>query len=166
MPPDVPTHSTGNVIDLGFCSPSLFMSIDATVDPSLCVGSDHLPIHYVLNFDVVRSISTRFNAAKMELVQLYGCHAKWKAASSKPADSDEGDTDDEELPTLGTRRPTKIFPRSLDLLFGGVVRRAVGKPPPAQFTREVLMMELLAAEESDEEPDDGALPGSEDEYTP
>ncbi|KAJ6584253.1 hypothetical protein B0H10DRAFT_2234545 [Mycena sp. CBHHK59/15] len=44
----------------------------------------------------------------------------------------------------------KIFPRSLDLLFGGVV----------------LMMELLAAEESDEEPDDGALPGSEDEYTP
>ncbi|KAJ6615716.1 hypothetical protein B0H10DRAFT_2435314 [Mycena sp. CBHHK59/15] len=92
--------------------------------------------------------------------------SKWKAASNKPADSDEGDTDDEELPTPGTRRPTKIFPRSLDLLFGGVVRRAVGKPPPAQFTREVLMMELLAAEESDEEPDDGALPGSEDEYTP
>lgn len=43
------------------------MSIDATFDPSLCVGSDHLPIHYALNFDVVRSISTRFNEAKMEL---------------------------------------------------------------------------------------------------
>lgn len=82
------------------------------------------------------------------------------------SDIDEGDTDDEELPTPRTRSPQKIFPRSLDLLFGGVVPRAVGKPRPAQFTREVLMMELLAAEESDEEPDDGALPGSEDEYTP
>ncbi|KAJ6455325.1 Endonuclease/exonuclease/phosphatase [Mycena vitilis] len=44
-PPDVATHTSGNVIDLGFCSPSLFMAVDATVDPLLCVGSDHLPIH-------------------------------------------------------------------------------------------------------------------------
>ncbi|KAJ7186174.1 hypothetical protein C8R46DRAFT_1208253 [Mycena filopes] len=32
-PPDVPTHISGNVIDLGFCSPSLFMAVSATVDP-------------------------------------------------------------------------------------------------------------------------------------
>ncbi|KAJ7789750.1 hypothetical protein B0H14DRAFT_3572647 [Mycena olivaceomarginata] len=36
----------------------------------------------------------------------------------------------------------------------------------AQFTLEVLLMELLAAEESDEEPDDGAMSGSEDKYSP
>jgi hypothetical protein len=35
----------------------------------------------------------------------------------------------------------------------------------AQFTREVLLMELLAAEQSDEEPDDSAMSGSEDKYT-
>ncbi|KAJ7101901.1 Endonuclease/exonuclease/phosphatase [Mycena epipterygia] len=66
-PPDVSTHTSGNVIDLGFSSPALYMSIDAGVDPSLCVGSDHLPIHYTLNFDVVRSKPTKFNAGKMDL---------------------------------------------------------------------------------------------------
>ncbi|KAJ7683160.1 hypothetical protein B0H14DRAFT_3535371 [Mycena olivaceomarginata] len=65
-PPDVPTHISGNVIDLGLCSPSLFMAVDATVDSSLCVGSDHLPIHYSLNFEVTISKSTKFNAEKMD----------------------------------------------------------------------------------------------------
>ncbi|KAJ6617345.1 Endonuclease/exonuclease/phosphatase [Mycena sp. CBHHK59/15] len=46
-PPDVPTHSSGNVIDLGFCSPGLFISIhDVAVDADFCVSSDHLPITY------------------------------------------------------------------------------------------------------------------------
>jgi hypothetical protein len=36
----------------------------------------------------------------------------------------------------------------------------------AQFTREVLLMELLAVEESNEEPDEGTMSGSEDEYSP
>ncbi|KAJ7699303.1 hypothetical protein B0H17DRAFT_1049402 [Mycena rosella] len=49
----------------------------------------------------------------------------------------------------------------LKLLFSGAV---VEKPCPKQFTREVLMMELLAAEESDEEPDDGAWSGSGDDF--
>ncbi|KAJ7855098.1 hypothetical protein B0H13DRAFT_2358071 [Mycena leptocephala] len=66
-PPDVATHSSDNVIDLGFSSPSLYLSINATVDPSLCVGSHHLSIHYSLDFDVVRSKSTKFNVDKMEL---------------------------------------------------------------------------------------------------
>ncbi|KAJ7920375.1 hypothetical protein B0H13DRAFT_2422846 [Mycena leptocephala] len=38
-PPDIPTHISGNVIDLGFCSPSLLI--------------DHLPIRYTLDFDVM-----------------------------------------------------------------------------------------------------------------
>ncbi|KAJ7756118.1 hypothetical protein B0H14DRAFT_3599712 [Mycena olivaceomarginata] len=42
--------------------------------------------------------------------------------------------------------------------------KPVEKPRAKQFTREVLMMELLATEESDEDPDDGALSGSGDEY--
>ncbi|KAJ7695822.1 hypothetical protein B0H14DRAFT_2234990, partial [Mycena olivaceomarginata] len=53
---------------------------------------------------------------------------------------------------------------SLALLFGGVVARVVERPQRTQFTEERLYMELLAAEESDEDPDDGALSGSGDEY--
>ncbi|KAJ7018009.1 ribonuclease H-like domain-containing protein [Mycena alexandri] len=37
---------------------------------------------------------------------------------------------------------------------------------PRTFTREALLMQLLAAEESDESPDDGALSGSGDEFEP
>ncbi|KAJ7021258.1 hypothetical protein C8F04DRAFT_1195660 [Mycena alexandri] len=62
------------------------------------------------------------------------------------------------------KAPPKLFPRSLNILFGGVLKKPVGKPRREQFTREVLLMELLAAEESDEELDDGALSGSGDEF--
>ncbi|KAJ7731279.1 hypothetical protein B0H16DRAFT_1329398, partial [Mycena metata] len=55
---------------------------------------------------------------------------------------------------------------SLKILFGCVVKKPVGRPRREQFTREVLIMELLAAEESDEEPDDGALSGSGGEFEP
>ncbi|KAF8146699.1 hypothetical protein K438DRAFT_1990395 [Mycena galopus ATCC 62051] len=65
--PDIPTHISGNIIDLRFCSPALFMSINATVDSSHCVGSDHLPIHYSLDFEVARFKSMKFNSAKMDL---------------------------------------------------------------------------------------------------
>jgi hypothetical protein len=71
-PPDVPTHISGNVIDLGFCSPSLFMAVTATVDPSHCLGSDHLPIHYVLDFEVKVSKSIKFNSEKMDLDAYLG----------------------------------------------------------------------------------------------
>ncbi|KAJ7893659.1 hypothetical protein B0H14DRAFT_2334735 [Mycena olivaceomarginata] len=60
--------------------------------------------------------------------------------------------------------PAPSRPRSLALLFGGEVARPVERPKRAQFTQEVLLMELFAAEESDEEPDDGALSGSGDEF--
>ncbi|KAJ7762246.1 Endonuclease/exonuclease/phosphatase, partial [Mycena metata] len=71
-PPDIPTHTSGNVIDLGFCSTSLFMAITATVDPSLCVGSDHLPIIYTLDFEVKISKSIKFNSDKMDLDSYLG----------------------------------------------------------------------------------------------
>jgi hypothetical protein len=66
-PLDIPTHISGNVIDLGFCSPSLFMAVDATVNPSICVGSDHLPIQYTVDFEVTLSKSIKFNTDKMDL---------------------------------------------------------------------------------------------------
>ncbi|KAF8126431.1 hypothetical protein K438DRAFT_1647347, partial [Mycena galopus ATCC 62051] len=53
---------------------------------------------------------------------------------------------------------------SLALLFGGVVECAVERPKRTQFMEERLYIEVLAAEESDEDPDDGALSGSGDEY--
>ncbi|KAJ7353252.1 hypothetical protein DFH08DRAFT_856332, partial [Mycena albidolilacea] len=75
--------------------------------------------------------------------------ANWKAAAA-------GDDSDNDLVPPPQGRQSNLFPRSLALLFGGDVRRPVERPRAAQFTREVLLMELLAAEESDEEPDDGA----------
>ncbi|KAJ7354080.1 hypothetical protein DFH08DRAFT_691836 [Mycena albidolilacea] len=51
-------------------------------------------------------------------------------------------------------------------LFGGTISRPLGKP--ARRSRVVsekgLYMELLAAEYSDEEPDVGALEGSDDNF--
>ncbi|KAJ7437344.1 ribonuclease H-like domain-containing protein, partial [Mycena latifolia] len=87
---------------------------------------------------------------------------KWVKDAQENEDSlDEVENSEPE----GSRpRPTKFFPRSLALLFGGNVKNPVAKPRPTQFTKEVLMMELLAAEESDEEPDDGALSGSGDDF--
>ncbi|KAJ7652632.1 hypothetical protein B0H17DRAFT_1147314 [Mycena rosella] len=42
--------------------------------------------------------------------------------------------------------------------------KVLEKPRPKQFMREVLMMELLAAEESGEEPDDRARSGLGDDF--
>ncbi|KAK7007156.1 hypothetical protein R3P38DRAFT_3212820 [Favolaschia claudopus] len=57
-PPDVPTHSSGNVIDLGFCSASLYI--------------DHLPIIYSLDFEAARFKPTRLNADKMDMDLFLG----------------------------------------------------------------------------------------------
>ena len=48
-------------------------------------------------------------------------------------------------------------------------RTAIKNPPVTRcprkvFNREELLMELIAAEHSDEEPDDGELEGSGDDY--
>ena len=66
---------------------------------------------------------------------------------------------------------TKWLPRSLDLLFAG--RKDVDIDVQIQrirkqtaYTEEARLMELLAAEEADEEtiPDDGELEGSGDDF--
>ncbi|KAJ7813322.1 hypothetical protein B0H13DRAFT_2468745, partial [Mycena leptocephala] len=95
--------------------------------------------------------------------------AVWRAEVEKwvKAAKDNEDADvptQEPAPAAGRSRPTKFFPRSLALLFGGELTKPVEKPRREQFTEEVLMMELPAAEESDEEPDDGELSGSGDNF--
>ncbi|KAJ7754878.1 hypothetical protein B0H16DRAFT_1418063 [Mycena metata] len=113
---------------------------------------------------------------------LVNSTAKWRVELTKwvkdaqelddeqdPAEDPIVATDDEEdtaeaNPKKAPRKAKSFFPRSLALLFGGKVANPVGKPRAEQFTREALMMELLATEESDEELDDGALSGSGDEY--
>ncbi|KAJ7113553.1 ribonuclease H-like domain-containing protein [Mycena epipterygia] len=87
---------------------------------------------------------------------------RWVKAAQENEDS--GSDGEQPEPQGSASRPAKFFPRSLAFLFGGKVANPVGKPRPAQFTREVLLMELLAAEESDEEPDDGAMSGSGDDF--
>ncbi|KAJ7028223.1 ribonuclease H-like domain-containing protein [Mycena alexandri] len=98
---------------------------------------------------------------------------KWIKDAQEEEAENALDTDtDDDTSALGNsgatgrkaKAPPKLFPRSLNILFGGVLKKPVGKPRREQFTREVLLMELLAAEESDEELDDGALSGSGDEF--
>ncbi|KAF7368096.1 DUF659 domain-containing protein [Mycena sanguinolenta] len=87
---------------------------------------------------------------------------KWVKAARE--DEDEDSWAEVPAPPTGRSRSGKFFPRSLELLFGGEVAKPVTKPRREQFTEEVLMMQLLAAEESDEEPDDGELSGSGDDF--
>ena len=76
-------------------------------------------------------------------------------------------SDDDEPPETVNppRRVPKFLPKSLHLLFGGRVLRPIECPQRRQFDREVLMMELLAAEHEEESVDDGAKSGSGDEYS-
>ncbi|KAJ7739480.1 hypothetical protein B0H14DRAFT_2315923, partial [Mycena olivaceomarginata] len=89
-------------------------------------------------------------------------HAKWMVAARDLSDDEDG----EELQRLATTMgpsTTKFLPRILAKLFGGQIKRPF-KAAPRPFTRETLLMELLAAEHSDEELDDGELEGSGDDY--
>ncbi|KAJ6451748.1 hypothetical protein C8R45DRAFT_848257, partial [Mycena sanguinolenta] len=51
-------------------------------------------------------------------------------------------------------------------LFGGLISRPIGKPArrPRVVSEESPYMELIAAEYSDEEPDTGALEGSDGNF--
>lgn len=68
-PPDVPTHlPSGNVLDLGFVSPSLIWNINnVVVSSDLGLGSDHLPITYELDLDVQKPTTNRFNPDTMDV---------------------------------------------------------------------------------------------------
>ena len=76
--------------------------------------------------------------------------------------------DSDELPVAGAsmsgqRHVRSWLPCSLADLFKGESKQPVVQRRQP-FDREALLMELLAAEHDDEEPDDGALEGSGDGY--
>ena len=76
---------------------------------------------------------------------------------------DERENDKNDGHQQGHATRTRWLPRSLVLLFGGTATRPI-RQPRRDFTRETLLMELLAAECEDEIPDDGELEGSGDDY--
>ena len=63
----------------------------------------------------------------------------------------------------GQRHVRSWLPCSLADLFKGESKRPVVQRRQP-FDHEALLMELLVAEHDDEEPDDGALEGSGDDY--
>jgi hypothetical protein len=88
------------------------------------------------------------------------------------ADEEEEAEDDAPAPTQPSattqapRRTRRLLPCKLQNLFGGQAARPleVALRPQRRFDDEYRRMELIAAEPSDEEPDDGELTGSEDNY--
>jgi hypothetical protein len=62
------------------------------------------------------------------------------------------------------QRTGRWLPCPLSRLFGGKIPQPPSRVPRAAFSREELLMQLLAAEHSEEEPDDGELSGSGDDY--
>ena len=88
--------------------------------------------------------------------------------SGKDDDDSDGDLPPtiSDSATLCPRRSRRWLPITLANLFGGLISRPIGKPArrPRVVSEESLYMELLAAEYSDEEPDAGALEGSDDNF--
>ncbi len=84
----------------------------------------------------------------------------------KREEREEENGSDSEPVAAPQQRARAWLPLSLAVLFDGdTVARPIQRPQRGKrFDREVLMMELLAAEYSGEEPDDGALEGSGDDY--
>ncbi|KAF7371850.1 DUF659 domain-containing protein [Mycena venus] len=96
--------------------------------------------------------------------------AELERNNTKNATDDDGsDGVDSDIPCTVTeppapQRPVKWLPRPLSKLFAGKIPQPPGRVPHKAFTRQQLLMELLAAEHSEEEPDDGELEGSGDNY--
>ncbi|KAJ7435413.1 ribonuclease H-like domain-containing protein [Mycena latifolia] len=87
-------------------------------------------------------------------------HASWVIAAREADLNSDEEMEDPEVPATG-----KWLPMPLSKLFGEDAPRPVDhRTRRRTFDREQLLMELLAAEHSDEEPDDGELEGSGDDY--
>ncbi|KAJ6573792.1 ribonuclease H-like domain-containing protein [Mycena vulgaris] len=89
--------------------------------------------------------------------------AAWQS-EMRDADDSDSDTNDTPQTAAGGRRRAAWLPIQLDKLFGGDLKEPMPRPSRAAISEEGLYMELLAAEHSGEEPDDGELEGSGDDY--
>ncbi|CAK5266666.1 unnamed protein product [Mycena citricolor] len=90
-------------------------------------------------------------------------HIQWMVAARDIDGEDDGAEMARITNSFGTAT-ARWLPRSLDKLFGDTAKRPIAVQRRRKLTDEERLMELLAAEFSDEEPDDGALEGSGDEY--
>ncbi|KAJ7213495.1 hypothetical protein GGX14DRAFT_360762, partial [Mycena pura] len=78
-------------------------------------------------------------------------------------ESDTGPSQSVPEPAAPARRG-RWLPYPFSRLFGGAIPQPPARAPRKAFTQQQLSMELLAAEHSDEEPDDGELEGLGDDY--
>ncbi|KAJ7495771.1 hypothetical protein B0H11DRAFT_2227295 [Mycena galericulata] len=93
-------------------------------------------------------------------------YASWvvKAREEEMAAEAEAEGNPFEIPEPpAPGRSSRWLPCPLSKLFGGQIPQPLQRPPRKAFTRKQLLMELLATEETDEEPDDGELEGSGDD---
>ncbi|KAJ7808340.1 ribonuclease H-like domain-containing protein [Mycena olivaceomarginata] len=110
------------------------------------------------------------NAERPRESVLVSSRAAWRkqvaAWQSEMRDADDSDSDTNDTPqtAAGGRRRVAWLPIQLDKLFGGDLKEPMPRPSRAAVSEEGLYMELLAAEHSGEEPDDGELEGSGDDY--
>ncbi|KAJ7658395.1 hypothetical protein DFH06DRAFT_926550, partial [Mycena polygramma] len=99
---------------------------------------------------------------------LVSSPAAWRkqvaAWQSEMRDADDSDSDTDDTPQAAGHRRASWLPIQLDKLFGGDLKNPIPRPSRAAVSEEGLYMELLAAEHSGEEPDDGELEGSGDDY--
>ncbi|KAJ7302010.1 hypothetical protein DFH08DRAFT_644087, partial [Mycena albidolilacea] len=94
-------------------------------------------------------------------------HVKWmvdvrQAEMKMKIDNESGSTDIVEPPAVPGAQ--KWLPCTLERLFRGEIANPPYRVPRKAFTRGELLIELLAAEHSKEEPDDGELEGSGDDF--
>ncbi len=89
--------------------------------------------------------------------------AKWIAEQRESLESEGGALSAVSMPH---GKKAAWLPLPLNVLFGGNISCLIASEQPCQkqFDRKVLLIELLAAEHSDEAPDDGAIEGSDDNY--
>ncbi|KAK7017310.1 DUF659 domain-containing protein [Favolaschia claudopus] len=117
-----------------------------------------------------KSVVVRSSAAWRK--QVADWRAEMQELDTASDDDNDGDSDKDlpanvPLPTTGRRLRAQRswFPTTLDSLFGGVIENPFTLSRRERVvSEESLYMELLAAEHSGEEPDDGALEGSDDNY--
>ncbi|KAJ7601904.1 hypothetical protein FB45DRAFT_1048098 [Roridomyces roridus] len=99
---------------------------------------------------------------------LVSSPAAWRkqvAIWQRDMQEEDTESDSETTTTQPPRRPrTTWLPIKLNKLFGGSIPEPIPRPPRQEISEEALYMELLAAEHSGEEPDDGELEGSGDDY--
>jgi hypothetical protein len=89
--------------------------------------------------------------------------AKWQSEMQEVESDSDTDNGPRASQSTGGRRRASWLPIKLDKLFGGDLPQPI-RIRPQVVSEEALYIQLLAAEHSGEEPDDGELEGSGDDY--